>query len=237
MLHCGDCLDVMRAMPSESVDLVVTSPPYNLRDNGDVFSNSTLASGKLRNGYSGFKDEMCHDEYVAWQRDCLVEMMRLLSSKGAIFYNHKWRTQGKILDSREDITNGFPVRQIIIWNRLSKFNFNRSTFASSYEVVYLIAKHDFCLREGKSGLGDVWSFLPEQYSDHPAPFPVALPQRCIDSTDAQIVLDPFMGSGTTAIAAIRAGRKWIGIEQSEEYCAMAKKRIARYLTQPALIAV
>ena len=73
-------------------------------------------------------------------------------------------------------------------------------------------------------------------SDHPAPFPVALPQRCIDSTDAKVILDPFMGSGTTAIAAIRAGREWIGIEQSAKYVAMAEERIALEMRRPSLFA-
>jgi modification methylase len=60
---------------------------------------------------------------------------------------------------------------------------------------------------------------------HPAPFPVALPLRCIESTTAKIILDPFSGSGTTALAAKQLGRNYIGIDISPEYCAMAESRL------------
>ena len=75
-------------------------------------------------------------------------------------------------------------------------------------------------------MGDVWEFTQELKNGHPAPFPVALIDRIISSTNAQIVLDPFMGSGTTAIAAIANKRQFIGIELSPEYCKMAENRIS-----------
>jgi modification methylase len=62
-------------------------------------------------------------------------------------------------------------------------------------------------------------------NSHPAPYPIALASRCIESTNAQIVLDPFMGSGTTGAAAKRLGRNYIGIELSPDYCEQAEKRI------------
>ena len=71
----------------------------------------------------------------------------------------------------------------------------------------------------------MWEFTQEMKNGHPAPFPVALIDRIISSTNAEIVLDPFMGSGTTAIAAIANKRKYIGIELSPEYCKMAEDRI------------
>ena len=243
-LHCGDCLEVMRGMPSGSVDLVVTSPPYNLlaTSKGGFFGeksveNSLWGASNFHKGvgYSEHPDAMDALEYEEWQRDCLFEMMRLITPQGAIFYNHKWRMQDKALNDRSRIVNRFPVRQIVIWDRGSSFNFNGAAFADTYEVIYLIAKPNFSIRKGKRGTPNVWRFPPENGNPHPAPFPVALPQRCIDATDARVVLDPFMGSGTTAIAAIRAGREWIGIEKSEKYCKMAEERIARELMQPALL--
>ena len=68
--------------------------------------------------------------------------------------------------------------------------------------------------------------MQEQKNEHPAPFPVALIDRIISSTTAQIVLDPFMGSGTTAIAAIKNNRNYIGIEISQKYCDLAEQRIS-----------
>jgi len=67
---------------------------------------------------------------------------------------------------------------------------------------------------------------------HPAPFPLALPARCIESTEAQLILDPFMGSGTTAVAAKQLGRNYVGIELSPEYCQLAEDRISGTLSLP-----
>ena len=73
--------------------------------------------------------------------------------------------------------------------------------------------------------GDVWEITQEMNNPHPAPFPVELTDRIVTSTDAQIIMDPFGGSGTTAISALKANRNFILIEQSEKYCEMANLRI------------
>lgn len=219
----------MREMPGGSVDLVVTSPPYNLKNStgngmkdgrGGKWKNAALV-----NGYANYDDCMPHNDYVKWQRDCLTEMMRLIPENGAIFYNHKWRVQGGLLQDRHDIVDGFPVRQIIIWKRKGGINFNAGYFLPTYEVIYVIAKPKFELVKGANSLGDVWEFAQEMKNEHPAPFPVALIDRIIRATNAKIVLDPFMGSGTTAIAAIDNNRNFIGIDVSEQYVDMANKRI------------
>lgn len=201
----GDCLKLMRELPSESVDLVVTSPPYNLKNStGNGMKDPRGGKWKgaaLVNGYSHHHDNMPHDEYVSWQRECMAEMFRVIKNDGAIFYNHKWRVQNGLLQDRSDIVEGFPVRQIIIWKRKGGFNFNPGYFVPTYEVIYLIAKPDFRLAPKANGFGDVWEFTQEMKNDHPAPFPLGFAMRCVESTTAQIVLDPFMGSGTTAIAA------------------------------------
>lgn len=227
---CGDCLEVMRDLPSNSIDLVVTSPPYNLKNstgNGMKAGTKTgrWANNPLQNGYAHHDDEMPHDKYVEWQIECLSEAMRLLKDDGAIFYNHKRRVQGGIMQDRDDIVKDFPVRQIIIWKRAGGFNFNPGYFVPSYEVIYLIVKPKFKLAPKKNGYTDVWEFPQEMKNKHPAPFPLALPYRCIESTDAQIILDPFSGSGTTALAAKQLGRRYIGIDISPEYCEMARERI------------
>lgn len=179
----------------------------------------------LVNGYSHHDDNMPHDRYVAWQRACLSEMLRVIKNNGAIFYNHKWRVQNGLLQDRSDIVEGFPVRQIIIWKRKGGFNFNPGYFVPTYEVIYLIVKPDFRLALKANSLGDVWEFTQEMKNSHPAPFPLDFALRCIQSTTAQIVLDPFMGSGTTAVAAKRLGRYFIGFEISPEYCYLAKERL------------
>ena len=226
---CGDVLEVIRGIPDESIDLVVTSPPYNLKNStGNGMKDGRCgkwANAALQKGYANYNDNMPHEEYVAWQRECLSEMMRVLTPDGAIFYNHKWRVQGGLLQDRADIVEGFPVRQIIIWKRKGGINFNPGYFLPTYEVIYLIAKKDFKLVPKANAVGDVWEFGQEMKNPHPAPFPVALIERIISSTNAEIILDPFMGSGTTAYAAKKLGRHYVGIELSEEYCTMAEERV------------
>lgn len=225
---CGDSLQKMKKLPSKSIDLIFTSPPYNLKNStgngmkdgrGGKWSNARLIEG-----YDNHDDCMPHDEYVKWQRKCLKEMLRLIKDDGAIFYNHKWRVQNGLLQDRADIVKGFPVRQIIIWKRKGGINFNPGYFLPTYEVIYLICKKPFKLAKGANSFGDIWEFTQDMNNEHPAPFPLELAKRVVQSTNAQIVLDPFMGSGTTAIAAALLDRKFIGIELSPEYVKISKKR-------------
>lgn len=229
---CGDCLEIMKEIPDAAVDLVVTSPPYNLKNStGNGMKNGRggkWANAALQKGYSHYNDNMPHDEYVKWQRECLNEMMRLIPENGAIFYNHKWRVQGGLLQDRQDIVSGFPVRQIIIWKRAGGLNFNPGYFLPTYEVIYLITKPKFRLVPKANAQTDIWEVPQEMKNGHPAPFPVALIDRIVSSTEAQIVLDPFMGSGTTAISALNFKRDFIGIDISPEYCKKAEKRIEQH---------
>jgi modification methylase len=226
---CGDAIKIMKQIPDNALDLIVTSPPYNLKNStGNGMKDGRggkWANAKLVNGYSHHNDNMPHEKYVTWQRDCLTEMMRIIPEDGAIFYNHKWRVQGGLLQDRQDIVSGFPVRQIIIWKRKGGINFNPGYFLPTYEVIYLIAKPEFKLAKKANAYGDVWEFDQEMKNPHPAPFPVSLVERIISSTKAKIVLDPFMGSGTTALAAKKLGKIFIGIEISPEYCNLASSRI------------
>jgi len=236
---CGSAVDVMKEIPNGSVDLVITSPPYNLKNStGNGMKDGRggkWANAALKNGYSHHNDSMPHNEYVKWQRDCLTEMMRIIPEDGAIFYNHKWRVQGGLLQDRQDIVSAFPVRQIIIWRRKGGFNFNAGYFLPTYEVIYLISKPKFKLISKANAHGDVWEFTQEMNNEHPAAFPVSLIDRIVSATDAEIILDPFMGSGTTAISAINFKRDYIGIDISPEYCEMAQKRIKQYQAQARLL--
>jgi len=237
---CGDCLEVMRQMPSESLDLIVTSPPYNLKNSTGNGMKANTKSGKwagaaLQNGYSHHDDCMPHEKYNEWQRNCLTEMFRLIKPNGAIFYNHKWRVQAGLLQDRLEIVEGFPIRQIIIWRRKGGINFNPGYFLPTYEVIYLITKPNFFLAEKANAYGDVWEFTQEMKNDHPAPFPVALIHRIIASTNANLILDPFNGSGTTSVVAKGLKRDYIGIEISPEYCEMAEARLSRNKTNSELL--
>jgi modification methylase len=229
----GDVLEILRQIPDDVIDLAVTSPPYNLKNStGNGLKDGRggkWASAALLNGYATYNDNMPYSEYIKWQRDILTEIMRVLSPKGAFFYNHKWRVQANLIQDRHEIIEGFPVRQIIIWQRAGGINFNPGYFLPTYEVIYMIAKPDFKLVPKANAVGDIWTFPQEMNNKHPAPFPVKLIDRIIGSTDAKIVLDPFMGSGTTAVAAKMRGRQFIGIDIAEEYCSLAEQRLIEFV--------
>ena len=236
---CGDAVKVMEKIPDGAVDLVITSPPYNIKNStGNGLKDGRggkWANAALQKGYANYNDCMPHEEYVNWQRESLQEMMRTISDAGAIFYNHKWRVQDSLLQDRQDIVSGFPVRQIIIWKRKGGLNFNPGYFLPTYEVIYVIAKPKFKLAPKANAQGDVWEFTQEMKNEHPAAFPVNLIDRIVSATDAKIILDPFMGSGTTAISAINLKRDYIGIDISSEYCKMAERRIKQHQAQSKLL--
>jgi modification methylase len=228
---CGDVLEELSNFPSACVDVIVTSPPYNLlNSSGNGMKSHSKGRWKnagLIDGYSNYSDNMDHEEYTKWQIEVLNECMRVLKDHGAIFYNHKWRVQNGLLQDRSDIVSKFPVRQIIIWKRSGGINFNDSYFLPTYEVIYMIAKQNFKLKPTMNKYGDVWEIRQEMNcKDHPAPFPLELPLRILSSCkNCQTVLDPFMGSGSSAVAAKMLGLNYIGIEISEEYCEIALERL------------
>ena len=240
-IYNGDAEAEMSKMDDGSVDLVVTSPPYNLKNSsgwglkGNFHKSNNWhkahADGGLHHGYEDHDDNMPHEEYVEWQRACLTEMMRLLSPRGAIFYNHKWRVQRGLIQNREDIVSGFPVRQILIWQRSGGMNFNKGYFLPTYEVIYVICNKDFKLNPKANALGDVWRINQTKNIPHPAPMPYELADRIVKSSPALKVLDPFAGSGTTLLAARDEGIKSVGIEINKKYCDVAVERLGENAIQ------
>lgn len=226
----GDVLTEMRKMAEGSVDIIVTSPPYNLGESsGGGFKGSDKTgkwtSAKLRDGYDGHDDAMPYEDYVAWQKAFLRECWRLIPDDGAIFYQHKNRVQNGVLRTPHDLNPDLLLRQIIIWDRGSGMNFSKAFATPSHEVIYVFAKPKFRFRKGH-GLKDVLKILPDRGNPHPAPFPVELPRSIIAATTAKTILDPFSGSGSTGVAALLEGRRFVGIEQSAAYCRMAEERLA-----------
>lgn len=228
-LYNGDCLEVMKSLPSASVDLIFTSPPYNLggsTNKGFPKSKSKWSGGGLANGYATHDDALPYDEYVSWQKEVLLESWRLLTDTGAIFYNHKPRIQNGILQTPLDLNPDLPLRQIVIWKRAGGYNFSPTFYLPTHEWIVIFAKPGFKLRDRKaSGAKDVWEVRQETKNAHPAPFPVELPKIAIETTTAKVIMDPFMGSGTTGVAAKLCGRDFIGIELDKGYYDIANKRI------------
>lgn len=232
----SDALEFLNGLPDGCADCMVTSPPYNLRN---------ALKGDLYGGWKGMKkwydehdDAMPNDEYIKWQQSILVEAWRVLRPTGAIFYNHKWRVQGgQLLKLGDEITSVLPVRQIIIWNRGNGFNWKETFFTPKYEVLYFIPKPDFELQPKANVYGDVWSITPESGSMHPAPFPIGIPSRCIQSSTkvGDLVIDPFAGSGTTPRAAQLLGRNYLACDLSPKYVEMARVRLSKPYAVPMFL--
>ncbi len=221
-IYHGRCEDVLQHLGT--VDLVVTSPPYNL--NGDGHSSSGTYFRNLGAGYVEHSDAMPHAEYVAWQQSVISTCWDHLTDEGAIFYNHKPRVRGnRVTLPLELVPDHVPCRQIIIWDRGSGFNRQLTYFVPAHEWILLLARPAFRLTTRSQD--DVWRIPFEVGSEHPAPFPVKLAARAIASTSAGVVLDPFAGSGSTLRAAKDLGRRAIGIELSERYCEIAATRLAQ----------
>lgn len=236
-IYLGDAADVLPTLTG--VDLIFTSPPYNLgNSSGGGMPGKPLGSrggvgkwsgGALAQGYDGHADAMPHADYVAWQHSILRQCWATLTDTGAIFYNHKPRVfDGEVVTPLDYIPADLPKRQILIWARAGGVNFSPTFYVPTHEWIVVIAKPSFRLTsKGASGVGDVWRVAQEANLLHPAPFPVGLPARAIETTGPSLVLDPFMGSGSTLRAAKDAGVRAIGIELSERYCEIAARRMAQ----------
>lgn len=232
-LYHGDCRELLPAI--SDVDLVLTSPPYNLGEGmghkGGLrvgHRGSKWGRDALRKGYGECADNLPYSEYIAWQKDVLSLCWNTLSESGAIYYNHKPRIVKGELRTPLALLPNLPLRQIVIWNRGSGFNYNTGAYMPVVEWILILAKSNFQLRDrSASGVSDCWRIVPETNTPHPAPFPLALAKQAISTTRAKTILDPFVGSGTTLRAAKDLGLKAIGIEIEEKYCEIAAQRMAQ----------
>lgn len=229
-IYHGDCWDVLPSLPL--ADLIFTSPPYNLGvTTGGGFPKNhgkwRAAVDGLGSGYGVYNDARPSVEYEWWQRETLSRCWARLTDTGAIFYNHKPRVQNRETWLPLVLNPGLPLRQIIVWARAGGMNYAPTHYVPTHEWIMVFAKPDWRLKsKAASGIGDVWR-VSQEPSDHPAPFPLRLPAFAIESTSPRLVIDPFMGSGTTLRAAKDAGVHAIGVDISERYCEMAVKRLGQ----------
>jgi len=225
-------------VPNASVDLIVTSPPYNV----DI-------------KYNSHDDQITYEKYLEFSHKWLSRCFEWLKDDGRLCLNIPLdKNKGGQQSVGADFTTiakkiGFKYHSTIIWN---EGNISRRTAWGSWlsasapyviapvELIIVLYKKDWKKNSKKESditksefigwTNGLWTFPGQSKKGaggHPAPFPVELPKRCIKlfSYVGDVVLDPFMGSGSTMIAAILNNRKSIGIEVDNEYCKIAKKRI------------
>ncbi len=227
----GNSLDVLKTIPSDKVDMGVTSPPYNKKE-----TNKGWLVNKVI--YENFVDKTDEKTYQQNQVDILDELYRVMKPGGSFFYNHKLRwDKGAMSHPMDWIRQSkWHTRQEIIWDRTIAANIRGWRFWQVEERIYWLYKPkdgNFIgdeLNSKHALLTSIWRFAPERDNKHPAPFPIELPARAIysilDEKKDAIVIDPYMGSGTTAIAAKLLGHNYIGIDISTLYKELFEKRLA-----------
>ena len=228
----GDTLNALGKIGNDVVNVGVTSPPYNKQEKNKGWLVKNVV-------YDVYKDAVPEPEYQQHQIDVLNEIYRVTAPGGSFFYNHKVRwDRGNMYHPMDWLRQTkWTVKQEIIWDRTIAGNIRGWRFWQVDERIYwlykpienyLIGKE---LKSGDAKLTSVWRAVPEdgRKNPHPAPFPLWLPARVIISilgTETQgIVLDPYIGSGTTAVAAKLLGHKYIGVDRSEEYMKMTSDRL------------
>lgn len=226
-----DSLEFLKSLEDNSVDLIVTSPPYN---KGWWSKNRNVNNGPYTKSrhidYGVFDDRMTPEQYENWQRSILTECIRVIKKTGSIFYNHIDILHEHLTLFPKYVLD-YPLKQIIVWNKRNTPRIDKSYFFPITEYIFWIKKSDDARtkfhRKDCKYLKSVWEFGAATDNNHPAPFPIELAENCILAcTDKEdVVCDPFMGSGTTALAAKLNNRHYIGSDLNQTFVSLAKIRI------------
>lgn len=242
-IYTLDAIEGLSLLPGNSIDLIITSPPYN-KGATNKAKNSQKSKWNNTIDYNGDpnNDNLPEPLYQQWQIDILNQCHRVLKPNGSMFYNHKNRInsgKGEIISPYQWLfKTNFKIRQEIIWDRKSTNNVCRRRYLPTTELIFWLTKSNnptFDRKPDTPFKKEVWEFPFEINTKHPAPYPLTLPDniiRCIKTTDEPIiVLDPFIGSGTTAIAAIKHDCHYIGFDKFQEYVNMTEERINNYMQE------
>jgi len=235
-IYKADCITGLKMIDDASIDLIITSPPYNKAGfNGkNKRTKHCIWNKTIDYGGEVDADNMDEAKYEQWQIEFLNECYRVLKRDGSMFYNHKIRVKhNNISHPIEWISQSkFNCRQIITWDRTNSPNQDTCRYVPTTELIFWLTKSNKNPRFKRSPDAlfktDVWRIPPNKQGKHPAPYPIELPDNIIPSVsmgERIIVLDPFMGSGTTAVSAIKNGCDYIGFDLLEEYIDMSNERI------------
>ena len=242
----GDCLEVMKKIPNNSVDVTFADPPFNLKKK-----------------YNSYYDKHEFEEYLFWCKKWLYEMVRVTKPTGSILVHNipKW------LIYLGSYLNEIAIfRHWIAWDAMGS-PLGKTLLPNHYGILYYVKSEDFKFYDirmlhkrcrnchyilqdygGKKSqmhqfgplVSDVWTDIhrirhKKRRDEHPCQLPIHLLERLLlfSSDEGDIVLDPFMGTGTTAIAAKKLGRKFIGIDIDSKYVEITNKKLED--VQPTLI--
>ncbi|MDD5589213.1 MAG: site-specific DNA-methyltransferase [Candidatus Nanoarchaeia archaeon] len=239
VLYCADNLDILSYLP-EKIKLCFTSPPYNIGQQQSRRSDFYYGGDRknYQQVYDRHNDNKDEKEYIKTQRYILELMWDMLLDDGAIFYNHKPRIVNGVFDDRKNL---IPIcatlRQEIIWYKGGQINHQGSFFVSNTERIFILAKDQWKPNREFIKLGEVWDIpscgCQKEKIEHPVDFPLKLAKTVIASAsqEGDLILDPYSGSGTVAVACEQLNRRWICCEISEKYCSEAKQRILKESNQ------
>ena len=243
----SDCIEAMAAMPDKCVDMIFADPPYNLQLGGDLFRPEGGRVDAVDDAWDKFESFATYDHFTrAW----LKQARRVLKDDGTLWvigsYHNIFRVGAALQDE------GYWILNDIVWRKANPMpNFRGTRFTNAHETLIWCAKgensrYHFNYRAMKA-LNDELQMRSDWLlpicsggervktegggKAHPTQKPEALLYRVLLACThpGDVVLDPFFGTGTTGAVARRLGRRWIGIEKEERYCAVAEERIASTL--------
>lgn len=215
-LYHGDALEVLPTIAAGSVDLCVTDPPYVI---------GAVSAGSLGSKSGGWADMMNSSLWFsAWYR----EVSRTLRHTGAMWSFANWRTLPVVM--RAALDAGLPVTSLMVWDKEWIGPGGPQGLRPSYEICALLAHPGFAIPN--RGIPDVWRHKVGSHkpNGHPAEKPAALMERIMRASAVPpggLVLDPFVGSGTTAMAAKGMGLRCVAIEAEEKWCEVAASRLSQ----------
>lgn len=248
-----DCLDLMRDMETESVDVILTSPPYNTNKKGS--DKRTTKTVKEKHGeftyarYDGYNDNLSNDDYCAFVAKCFNSFNRILKKDGVILWNASYGNENAnvmFLALNTIISNGFTIADVISWKKKSALPDNQSSNKATRicEFVYVICrsqefktfktnkKVSSVRPTGQKMYSPFYNFIEAANNDgknnlNKAAFSSEFVMKLLSlyALPNSIVFDPFIGTGTTAVGAIELGMKFIGAEISSEQVDYANTRI------------
>lgn len=224
VLFNADCLKVMRQFKNDSFDLIVTDVPYNTGMNQKSSKNSKW----LKNF---FNDSYTEDGYQKLVDESSKEMFRVLKEDKNLYLFINWKEYPRWFFSLKKV--GFNIKACIVWDKV--IHGLGSQYKYTHEFIIFASKGKGSIKkpsELSKYYKDIWRIQRMNFKDkkHATQKPLRLIELPVKHSTCEndIVLDPFMGSGTTLVAAKKLGRKVVGIELNKEYCDIAVKRIKEY---------